>query len=213
MGYKTFASMNIAVIGTGTTVVAYAMRYAGAGHNVFISVMGGDNAALASKLAAFDNIAVCNIENAASVADLIVITSSPRDVREIAYWLGDVRGKVIIDATANIHSAVHEQVNTQGAIKAITGSQHIVKVFSTRGYEELLKPLFRQDKVQLVLVGDSKKAKEVTKILTLDLGVNNFIDLGSDEALPLFDEMTKCWRNLAAKAQVAQKAGVAAVNR
>lgn len=205
MGYKKFASMNIAVIGTGYTVAAYSVRYARAGHDVFIALMGNDNAALINSLSPYDNIVFCSIENAAAIADLIVITSSPKDIREIAYWLGDVRGKVIIDATANIHTTVDEQVNTAGAIKAITGSQHIVKVFSTRGYEQLLKPLFKKDTVALILVGDSKKAKEITKILTIDLGVSDFMDLGADDAIPLFDELTKCWRNLAVKNAAANK--------
>ncbi len=199
MGYKKFVSMNIAVIGTGKIVAAYAIRYALAGHDVFIALKGGDATVVNKILAPYDNIVACSIEDAAAVADLVVIASSPKDVREIAYWLGDVRGKVIIDATANLHTTIDEQVNTAGAIKAITGSQHIVKVFSTRGYERLLKPLFRHERVQLVLAGDSKKAKEIVKILTTDLGVNDFVDLGSDETMPLFDELTKCWRNLAAK--------------
>ncbi len=199
MGYKKFVSMNIAVIGSGVTVAEYGIRYALAGHDVFIALQGNDAGRVNKILAPYDNIVACSIENAAAVADLIVIASQPKDVREIAYWLGDVRGKVIIDATANIHTTTDEQINTAGAIKAITGSQHIVKVFSTRGYEILLKPLFRQQNVQLILVGDSKKAKEITKILTTDLGVNDFIDMGADEALPLFDELTKCWRTLAAK--------------
>jgi len=199
MGYKKFVSMSIAVIGIGKTAETYAVRYAMAGHDVFIAPKGGENAGLDKRLAIYDNIVVCSIEDAAAVADLIIISSSPKDVREIAYWLGDVRGKVIIDATANVHTGADEQVNTLGAIKAITGSQHVVKVFSTRGYERLLKPLFQKEKIQLVLAGDSKKAKEITKILTKDLGINDFVDLGPDEAIPLFDELTKCWRNLALK--------------
>src|ERR1700722_2696847 len=118
MGYKKFVSMNIAIIGNSKTAEAYGIRYALGGHDVFIAPKGGDNPGMNQRLAVYDNIVVCSIEDAAAVADLIVIASSPKDVREIAYWLGDVRGKVILDATANIHSGSEEQVNTVGVIKA-----------------------------------------------------------------------------------------------
>lgn len=198
MGYKTFVSMNIAVIGTGLTVETYASRYALAGHEVYMAWKDGDKTGVSAGLQVFDNIHFCSIEEAAEVADLIVIASSPKDVREVSYWMGDVRRKVIIDATANIHTASEAQVKTVCAIKAITGSQHIVKVFSTRGYEQLLKPFFQDDNVRLVLVGSSKKAKEVAKIITRDLGVDIFFDLGGDEHIPLFNAMTSAWREVSA---------------
>ena len=199
MEYKTFVSINIAVIGTGNMAQTYAMRYAHAGHQVFLAATSDHKNRGMDSLSSFDNIVSCSIENAAAIGDLIVIATLPKDVREVAYWLGDVRGKVIIDATPNLLSSGDEQVNTIGAIKAITGSPHVIKVFSTRGYEQLLQPLFRTKGVQLILSGDSKKAKEITKILTRDLGVDSFFDLGGDETIPLFDELTKCCRNLAEK--------------
>jgi predicted dinucleotide-binding enzyme len=199
MGYKTFGSMNIAVIGTGKMAAAYATGLAMAGHYIYIAAKGNSKHGLVEKMARYDNIVFCSIENAAAIADLIVIATLPEHVREVAYWLGDVRGKVIIDAIANISSSGDEQVNTSGAIKAITGSQHVVKVFSTRGYEQLLEPLFRKKNVQLILAGNSKKAKEITKILSKGLGISHFMDFGDDETIPLFDQLTKCWRSLAEK--------------
>ena len=47
-----------------------------------------------------------------------------------------------------------------------------------------------------MLVGDSKKAKEITKILAVELGMKYFYDFGGNEAIPLFNEMTKCWHGL-----------------
>ena len=189
--------MKIGLIGTGAIAESYARRYLHAGHIVLMAWKDGDSAGISSELSDYVNLHVCSIEEAAASADLIIIATSPIHVREVAYWLGDVRRKVIIDATANIFAASEEQVRTVCAIKAITGAPHIVKVFSTRGYEQLLKPLFGHDQVQLVLVGDSKKAKEIVKILTINLGVDLFFDMGSSDAIPLFNEMTRGWRMLA----------------
>ena len=197
MGYRTFVSMKIALIGTGDVAMGYATRYAEAGHEVLMAWRDGEEPELTPALAESGQVYVCSIEEAAEQADFIVIATPPKDVREVAYWLGDIRRKVIIDATPNIHTSMEEQVTTVCAIKAITGSPHVIKVFSTRGYENMLEPFFKHSHVQLIMVGESKKAKEVVKILTEGMGVDHFFDMGGNDAIPLFNEMTKGWRKLA----------------
>lgn len=199
MSYKTFVSMNIAVIGTGGYMHDFATSYALAGHQVFIAWKDVPGGTISPALKLCKNMNICSIADAASIADIIVISSLPKDVREIAYWLGDVRGKLIIDATADVSPDADEHVNTFGAIKAITGSSYIVKMFCTRGYEQLLNPLFGKKDTQWVLAGDSKKAKEAAKILAKDMDVHSFVDLGTSESIPLFDAMIKCWRDIAGK--------------
>lgn len=196
MSYKVLASMNIAVIGAGEVGTHYASEFIVNGHNVFMATNDGDHGHVSVGLAARENFTFCSIEAAADVADMVVIATAPRNVREVAYWLGDVRRKVIIDATCNVHAPEEELVKTVCAIKAITGAQHIVKAFNTKGYEHLLAPLFNNLPVDMLLVGDSKKAKEVTKIMSTEIGLNHFYDFGGDEHIPLFNEMTKCWRKL-----------------
>ena len=198
MSYKTLVSMNIAVIGAGEYMEDFATNYALAGHEVFIAWKSAAEGKAKPTLKLCDNINICSIEDAADIADVIVISSMPKDVREIAYWLGDVRGKLIIDATANI-SGADEYVNTFAAIKAITASAHIVKIFCTKGYEQILKPLLKTDDTQWILAGDSKKAKEATKILARDMGVDSFVDLGAADTIPLFDAMARCWQEMIAK--------------
>lgn len=195
MGNRNYVSMNIAIIGTTSIAEKYAMRFSLAGHQVFLAKKDGDMALITPLLSSFENITLCDIEYAAEVADLIYIATPQRDVREVSYWLGDVRRKVIIDLTGNVHAPGDETVNTIAAIMAITGSQHVVKAFDTDGCAHLLKPLFRSP-VELVLAGDSRKAKEITKILSLELGIARFFDLGGSETLPLFNEMAKCWTNM-----------------
>lgn len=205
MVYRTFVSMKVGLIGTGEIAEGYAARFLRAGHTVLMAWKDGDAAGISAELSAYINLHVCSIEEAAANADLIVMAVPPRDVREVSYWLGDVRRKVIIDATSNIHTNEEVQVKTVCAIKAITGAPHIVKVFSTRGYEELLQPLFGHDQAQLVMVGESKKAKEITKILAINLGTDLFFDMGGSNAIPLFNEMTKGWRKLALEHYTASK--------
>jgi len=211
MSYKILASMNIAIIGLGEVAETYAAGFAFAGHNVFMAWKEGDKRGISPSLRSLDNINIYGIEAAAEIADLIIIATAPKDVREVAYWLGDVRRKVIVDATSNVHAPDDELVKTICGIQSITGSSHIVKAFSTRGYEQLLKPLFRKSKVDLLLVGDSKKAKAITQILAVELGMKYCIDFGGNEAIPLFNEMTKCWRNLVQKNANGKEFSIASV--
>ncbi len=199
MGYKIFASMNIAIIGVSEVAETLAAGFAFAGHNVYMAWKDGENPGRSRALQSMENLTVCSIEEAANLSDMIIIATAPKDVREVAYWLGDVRRKVIIDATSNVYTPDDELVKTVGGIQSITGSAHIIKVFCTQGYEQLLKPLFSKTRVDLILVGDSKKAKAITEILTIELGMKYFYDFGGNEAIPLFNEMTTCWRNLKLK--------------
>lgn len=199
MSYKTFASMNIAIAGSGDLAEAYAISYVAAGHVVYLAGKNGSKPSKTGVAAKLDSIIACSIEEAAREADLIIICAPPKDVREIAYWLGDVRGKLIIDASANLELTIDEQLNTANAIKAITGSSYIIKVFCTRSYRKMLKPCFNSEDVKWIMVGDSKKAKEAVKILAHDLGVSSFIDLGSAENIPLLDELAYGWKAKAAR--------------
>ena len=188
--------MNIAIIGMSDVARTYALGFVNAGHEVFLAWKLGDEGCVDPILQIMDQVHFCSIEQASAIADLVIIATARNDVREVSYWLGDVRGKVIIDASSNVVTDANSQVSTVCAIKAITGSQHIVKVFHTKGYEQLLKPLFGSEQTRLILAGDSRKAKEITKILAKELEIIHCSDFGGNDAIPLFNSMTACWRGL-----------------
>lgn len=205
MSYKTLVSMTIAIIGSGETAEYYTAGFAFAGHKVLLAAREGDKNSIHASILQLANVTVCSIEDAAYGADLVVIATEPKDVREVSYWLGDVRGKVIIDVTSNVHTPEEELVKTVCGIKAITGSPHVVKAFNTAGYEDILSPFFKSGKTDLMLVGESKKAKEITKILAVELGLESFYDFGGTEAIELFNEMTRCWRKMLLNQVAAKK--------
>jgi len=195
MSFKKLVSMNIAVIGNTATAAKYAIGFAQAGHNVYMAC-AGTNDCKHLGIDDDDNISYCTIADAADIADLIVMATRPVEVREAAYWLDDVRRKVIIDATPNEVDPAENIVKTVYAISAITGAKHIAKVFHAHGYQHILKPLFQGAEVDMMLLSDSKKAKEITKIMAIELGLSVFYDFGSTDALPLFNELARSLRNL-----------------
>lgn len=194
--FSSSLTVGIAIIGSSENASVYAKRFASAGHEVYMSPEKADSKVHTDFF--YDNLHVCGIEDASKAADIIIIATAPTNVREVAYWMGDVRGKVIIDASADFAEG-DEQVNTIGAIKAITGSSNVVKIFCTEGYEQLLMPLLKNDKTHLILVGENPKARQAAKIIARDMDIYSFIDLGGFEALPLFDSLANCWRDLAKK--------------
>lgn len=205
MDFKKLVSMNIAIIGNTNIAMLYAAEFANAGHEIFMACCEKNNVKYKSIPDNDGRIHFCSITDAADIADMIIIATQPKEVREASYWLGDVRRKVILDVTANVSAPVDELVKTACAIKSITGSPHVIKVFNTRGYESLLKPLFGGLATDMVLLSDSKKAKEITKIMAIEIGMKNFYDFGGSENIPLFNEMTKCWRSLKSGQLAAEK--------
>jgi predicted dinucleotide-binding enzyme len=196
MSFKRLVSMDIAIIGNTDIAAFYASQFAQQGHNIYMACCEKNNVIVRNIPDPNNRISYTSISDAANNADFIIIATVPIEVREASYWLGDVRKKVIIDVTANVFAQDIDQVKTVCAIKAITGSPHVIKIFHTGGYESILKPLFNGAKVDLLLLSDSKKAKEITKIMATEIGMKYFYDFGGSDNIPLFNEITKCWRKL-----------------
>lgn len=188
--------MNIAIIGSTRLSQALTAAFLNAGHEVYQAGTQNNQSGNVPRWDTRDDVHYCSIEDAAAAADFIMICTPAADVREVAYWLGDVRRKVIIDLTANVPNSVEGNRSTVKAIHAITGADHIVKLLSLYGHEDLFKPLFGGKQVQVVLAGDSKKAKEVAKIICKELNVTQFHDFGGVDTLPLFNELAKCCRSM-----------------
>ena len=196
MSFKRLVSMDIAIIGNTDIAAFYASKFAQQGHNIYMACCEKNNVIIRNIPDPNTRISYTSTSDAASNADFIIIATEPIEVREASYWLGDVRKKVIIDVTANVFAQDIDQVKTVCAIKAITGSPHVIKVFHTGGYESILQPLFNGSKVDLLLLSDSKKAKEISKIMAIEIGLKYFYDFGGSDNIPLFNEITKCWRKL-----------------
>jgi predicted dinucleotide-binding enzyme len=186
MAYKTFASMNIAIIGDGKVGETLARKLACVDHNIFIGIKNEFTSISEDFFNQFDNVALTSIEYAAAVADIIIIATPANEVREAAYLLDDVRHKVIVDMSGfNLN---HDNYfHTANAIHAITYSPYVVKCFSDKGYNSLLSPFSLKRVGEVHVAGDSKKAKEIVKLLVRDMGFVNCHDLGGNENIAVLD--------------------------
>lgn len=201
MGYKAFASMNIAIIGNGRTTATLAQGLAIAGHEIFIGIKEDQSIILDFLEEEFENIHVVTMEQAANYADLVIMATPPEEVREAAYLLDDVRKKVIIDNTFMSYSGSENYLNTLTAIRAITGSPFVVKCFNAAGFAPMPQIVQTDSTVNMFVAGDNQKAKELAKLIARDMGYSECHDFGGSESVSLLDEMAICYYNLSTEEQ------------
>lgn len=200
MSHKIFASMNIAIVGNGTASRLFTENLSDAGHNIFAAYLDKEDEIM-DRIFCDDNITPCSIEDAAGNADIIIIATDPARVREVAYRIDDVRGKVVIDASNIVPQSATANLNTLNAIRSITGSQHVVKCFNCKEYESMVHMFYKDEPIDMFIAGDSKKAKEVMKLLTRDLGYMDCYDFGNAETVSLLEDMARCMISFAAKGE------------
>lgn len=178
MQYKPFALMNIAVIGDGPVIESIARKLAKSPYNIYIGTKS-EHALLSDDL--FEkhfNVFHATIEYAAASADLIILATPADEVREASYLLDDVRNKVIIDMSGLFYSRFGNYINTLNAINAITYSPYVVKCYSSGGVDSVINLFNRRNYSTMYYAGDSKKAKEMLKLVSRDLGFEDFYDFG-----------------------------------
>lgn len=203
MGSRSFVSMNIAIIGNCRNTAITAERLARAGHKVFMGIRRDepDDLRFTEYL---ENIYYDTIEDAAEIADLIIISAPADTVREIAYRLGDVRKKIIIDISGNVSPRPDQYVYTVRATRSITGAEHVIKAFTCTPDDETT-PFTALASGDLFLAGDSKKAKALMTVMAADFGFEHVFDFGDQSTIPMLEDMARCWRNLAINQKMGQK--------
>lgn len=188
--------MNIAIIGSGNVGGALAQQWIKAGHNVLIGAqfpLSEKNISLATKIGE-DRFAV--IENAVKQCEVILVATPPTAIFEVIEQLGDVSGKVIIDATNAVMKSPEPYKTVYHALADKTNVE-IVKCFNTTGFENMLDPIYDGEGIDMFMAGDSEKAKEIAKKLALDCGFASCIDFGKADKVELLEKFALSWINLA----------------
>lgn len=195
--------MNIAVIGTGNVGGALASQWARSGHSIFLGVRDVTNFKGQSLLQR-NNITALPLKEAAQKAEVILIAAVPQAAESIVKELGDVSGKVIIDAMNSVRTKPEGYNNSFEALKALCPTAEVVKCFNTTGFENMQNPTYHlttpveQDiKLDMFVAGSSTRGKEVAKQLSADAGFGNCYDFGGDDKAALLEQFALSWINLA----------------
>lgn len=188
--------MKIAIIGTGNVGGALAKKWAQAGHKVFLGVRNTEEFK-GKELLSEQNISAVSIADAVKNAGVILIAAVPQATADIVKAMGDVTGKVIIDAMNSVRTKPDGYNNSFEALKALATGAEIVKCFNSVGFNVMADTNFNGIKADMYMAGSSERAKEVAKQLALDASFENCYNFGGDDKAALQEQFALSWINLA----------------
>lgn len=190
--------MNIAIVGSGNVGRALAGGLMRAGHSVTFGVR--DTTSVKSRMAAgqIPGAVLLPIAEACRQSEVIIVTTPPEIIEGLVPHIGDVRSKVIIDATNSVRTKPANYLTAYHALKALTGSNGVVKCFNTTGFENMANPVYPPfGGIDMFCAGDDRRAKEVAQQLSLDIGFGTCWDFGGDDKVELLEKLAMSWINLA----------------
>ena len=159
--------MKIAIIGAGNVGGALATKWAKAGHSV--TVAGRDQEKTRAK-AGQVGAKAASPADAVKDADVVVFAVPSATLVEVATGLGDLVGKILIDATNIMGPAARTSESPALALaKAVPGAK-VVKTFNTAFAQIHAETQGKAEKPSQVLVGDDAEAKDTVKVLIEEAG-------------------------------------------
>lgn len=189
--------MNIAIIGTGNIGATLARAWARKGHNIILGVRDTNNFKGAALLAE-SNITALSIQEAVTTAEVILIAAVPQATADIVAQMGNVSGKVIIDAMNSVRTRPEGYNNSFDAFVALCPGAEVVKCFNCTGFENLADPVYPNNMpIDMFAAGDSKHGKEIATQLSLDAGFGACYNFGGNDKAALLEQFALVWINLA----------------
>jgi predicted dinucleotide-binding enzyme len=179
--------MDIAVIGSGNIGGRLATVWALKGHRVI----------LGTRNPAEEKIKKLIASNPTKIsAEVILLAVPASNAYAVSKQLGEVKGKVIIDAMNAVFRKPEPYTRTSEAITAATGSDHIVKCFNSVGAENIDNPVYGNDRADMLLCGNYASDKAIVRKLAEDCGFNVY-DIGGLDKEPLTEQTALLWASLA----------------
>jgi 8-hydroxy-5-deazaflavin:NADPH oxidoreductase len=110
--------------------------------------------------------------------------------------MGDVSGKVLIDATNAVRQKPEPYDTVYHALADKTKGKP-VKCFNSTGFENMLAPVYHGEKIDMFMAGDDAEAKQTARQLALDAGFGTCWDFGRADKVALLEQFALSWINLA----------------
>ncbi len=187
--------MHIAIIGTGNVGGALATRWANVGHEIHLGVRDPEHFK-GRELLKNSNTDVQGISEAVAGSEAVLVSTPPTAILEIIDAMGDLTGKVVIDATNSVRAAPDPYKTVYHCLADRTKGE-IVKCFNSTGFENMLDPVYDGKGIDMFMAGDNAAAKKVAQRLALDAGFGSCIDFGGGDKVELLEKFALAWINLA----------------
>jgi hypothetical protein len=189
--------MQIAVIGTGNVGGALAKAWARAGHRIFLGVRNLQDRKVLALTTAGPLVSAHAPAEAVRDAETVLFAIPPNALRQVLDSIGDLKGKVLIDATNSVRTRAGEFASVADALRSWTKSSDVVKCFNTTGFNVMENPDFGGTAADMFMAGSSSRGKEIARQLAREAGFAECYDLGGDERIPLLESLAGIWINLA----------------
>ena len=196
--------MKIGIIGSGNVGGTLGTRWAKGGHQVMFGSRepgAGDMKQLLARAGA--NARAATLQDAAKSGDVLLLATPWPATKEVVQGLGDLTGKVLIDATNPLLpdlSGLAVGPNTSGAeqVAGWARGAKVAKAFNTIGSNIMENPAFGAEKPVLFFCGDDAGAKRYVKQLADELGFEG-VDAGPLTQARLLEPFALLWISLALK--------------
>jgi hypothetical protein len=190
--------MNIAILGAGNVGAALGRGWTRRGHRVIYGVR--DPGSARARAAAEGGSEVTTPRAAAEAAEVVVLATPWGAARDAVESLGDLGGRVLVDATNPIGPGLSPAVgpDTSGAeeIQAVARGARVVKAFNTTGAENMVEPAFGDRRAAMFLCGDDAAACDAVAGLAADLGFEP-VRAGPLRNARLLEPLARLWITLA----------------
>lgn len=137
----------VAVIGTGNVGMALGTEFGGLGHTVIYGSRSPDSEKTQALVAKTKNASAALPADAAAKADVVVLAIPGMVTETVVRGLGDLSGKIIIDATNPLIFRGNPPVVTYGTDRSLGEivqeahpEAHVVKAFNTIGWPLMIDP-------------------------------------------------------------------------
>jgi hypothetical protein len=194
--------MRIGIIGSGNVGGTLGSRWAQAGHEVAFSSREPQSEKMKELVAkAGPTARAATPDAAAQTSDVVVLSIPWNAAKEAIESLGDISGKVIIDAINPLLpdlSGLQLGTTTSAAeqVAAWAPRARVVKCFNSVGFNIMANPAFGAEKAVMFYCGDDASAKQTVKQLTEELGFDA-VDAGPLRQARVLEPFAMLWISLA----------------
>ena len=205
--------MNITIVGSGNVGRALGNGWRKAGHSVTFAArdpMGAKAAELKR-----DGFAVAPQRDAGK-AEAIVLAVPWTGIEATVRALGDLAGKIVIDATnpltANLELALGFSDSAGETVARLAKGARVVKAFNTTGANNMVDSHYSGGKIMMPVAADDAAAKETAMALASDLGFEP-IDAGPLAMSRHLEPLAMLWIKLAYAQGMGREFGFAVLRR
>lgn len=189
--------MNISIIGAGNVGGALTKGFSKVGHQVLIGARDLENSELLQLKELSENISIVTISESINNSDVVIFSTPPQAVIEIAKANSNLKDKIIIDATNSVFKKPEPYKTAYHALKEILDAENVVKCFNTTGFENMENPIYDGVGIDMFVAGSSSEAKGVAAKLSKEIGFGECYDFGDDSKVELIEQFAMSWINLA----------------